>query len=272
MTGLGGGPDRLTARGVRMAYDGAEVVRGVDLALRDGEILAIVGPNASGKSTLLRGLARLMRPTVGAVLLDGADIRRRPTRDVARVLGLLPQQPVAPDGITVAELVDRGRHPHRGWLRGSGDDRRAVAAALDATGTADLADRLVDGLSGGQRQRVWIAMAVAQEPEVLLLDEPISFLDVAHQIDVLELLCDLNRRRGTSIAMVLHDLNLASRYAQRLAVMAEGRVVAAGRPAEVLTESVLREAFGLDARLMRCPVGGTPIVVPVRRFRGPAAP
>lgn len=261
---------RLAARGLRMAYDGTEVVRGVDLELHDGEVVAIVGANASGKSTLLRGMARLMRPAAGVVLLDGGDIRRRPTRDVARTLGLLPQHPVAPEGITVAELVERGRHPHRGRLRGGRGDREAVAAAVDATGIGELAHRAVDTLSGGQRQRVWIAMALAQEPEVLLLDEPISFLDVAHQIDVLDLLAEVNARRGTTIAMVLHDLNLASRYAHRLAVVADGRVAAAGPPGEVLTREVLRAAFGLDARLMRCPVSGTPIVVPVGRFRGPS--
>ncbi|MCC6831052.1 MAG: ABC transporter ATP-binding protein [Thermoleophilia bacterium] len=258
----------MSATGVRLAYDGTEVVRGADLELRAGEVVAVVGPNASGKSTLLRGMARLMRPTAGTVVLDGGDIRRRPTREVARMLGLLPQHPVAPEAITVAELVERGRHPHRGWLTAGRGDREAVASALEATGTADLAHRAVDTLSGGQRQRVWIAMALAQEPEVLLLDEPISFLDVAHQIDVLDLLAEVNARRGTTIAMVLHDLNLASRYAHRLAVVAGGRVIATGTPDEVLTLGVLREAFGLDARLMRCPVSGMPIVVPVGRFPG----
>jgi iron complex transport system ATP-binding protein len=207
------------------------------------------------------------------VTLDGGDIHRLPTREVARVLGLLPQQPHAPDGIGVAELVRRGRHPHRGWLGGSrSDDDRVVAEALAATDTLAFADRAVDELSGGQRQRVWIAMALAQDPEILLLDEPTSFLDVAHQIDVLDLLTALNRERGTTIVMVLHDLNLAARYADHLVVMAAGRIVRAGAPAEVLTAEAVRDAFGLEARVVPDPVCGAPLVVPIGRFHGASPP
>ncbi|WP_246551298.1 ABC transporter ATP-binding protein [Miltoncostaea oceani] len=263
------GHHELVARGLVLGYDGRRVVDGLDLAVPDGRITAVVGANASGKSTLMRGIARVMRPDAGTVTLDGRDVHGLPTREVARVLGLLPQQPHAPDGITVGELVRRGRHPHQGWLRRAhSDDDRVVAAALTATDTIDLVDRAVDELSGGQRQRVWIAMALAQDPEILLLDEPTSFLDVAHQIDVLDLLMDLNRTRGTTIVMVLHDLNLAARYADHLVVMAGGALIAGGPPADVLTAETVRAAFGLEARVVPDPVCGAPMVVPVGRFHG----
>ncbi len=261
----------LIARGLQMAYDGRRVVHDLDLAVPDGRITAVVGANACGKSTLMRGIARVMRPEGGVVTLDGADIHRLPTRQVARVLGLLPQQPHAPDGISVGELVRRGRHPHQGWLsRSDSDDDRVVAAALSATDTLELVDRAVDELSGGQRQRVWIAMALAQDPDILLLDEPTSFLDVAHQIDVLDLLMQLNRERGTTIGMVLHDLNLAARYADHLVVMAKGEVVTEGPPADVLTPATVRTAFGLEARIVPDPICGAPMVVPFGRFHGTA--
>ncbi|WP_246496310.1 ABC transporter ATP-binding protein [Miltoncostaea marina] len=263
----------LRAAGLSLAYDGARVVHDLDLAVPDGRVTVIVGANASGKSTLLRGLARIMRPAAGAVTLDGDDIHRLPTKQVARIVGLLPQQPQAPDGITVADLVARGRHPHGGWLRGSrGDDDRIVAEALAATGTLALAGRRVDELSGGQRQRVWIAMALAQDPEILLLDEPTTFLDIAHQIDVLDLLHELNRGRGTTVVMVLHDLNLSARYADHLVVMAAGRIVAAGPPGEVISPATVGDAFGLEARVVEDPVCGAPMVVPVGRVHRAPAP
>jgi iron complex transport system ATP-binding protein len=261
------GPHELAARGLRLAYDGAPVVHDLDLAVPDGAVTAIVGANACGKSTLLRGLARIMRPRSGAVTLDGADIHRLPTKEVARTVGLLPQSPTAPDGIRVADLVARGRHPHQGVLRRwSREDDEVVAAALTATGTQELADRPVDALSGGQRQRVWIAMALAQDPDILLLDEPTSFLDVAHQVDVLDLLAELNHLRGTTVVMVLHDLNLAARYADHMIAMAAGRIVTRGTPAEVMTPETIRGAFGLEARVVADPVCGTPMMVPVGRF------
>ncbi len=270
MTAPGGraAPRELAARGLRLAYDGAPVVHDLDLVVPGGAVTAIVGANACGKSTLLRGLARIMRPRGGLVTLDGRDIHRLPTREVARMVGLLPQGPTAPDGIRVADLVARGRHPHQGVLRrwSAGDDE-VVAAALAATGTAELADRPVDALSGGQRQRVWIAMALAQDPDVLLLDEPTSFLDVAHQVDVLDLLAGLNRTHGTTVAMVLHDLNMAARYADHMVAMAAGRIVRRGTPEEVMTPETIRDAFGLEARVVADPVSGTPMMVPVGRFR-----
>ncbi len=262
---------RLEAREVTLAYADRTVVDRLSLAVPDGRTTVVVGANACGKSTLLRGLARLLRPAGGSVLLDGAAIASLPSRQVARTLGLLPQDPVTPEGVSVVDLVGRGRHPHQAALRRwSRTDDEAVAAALTATGTLDLADRSVDELSGGQRQRVWIAMALAQETDLLLLDEPTTFLDLAHQLEVLDLLADLNRRRGTTVVMVLHDLNLAARYADHLVALCAGRVVAEGTPAEVLTEDTVREVLGLECRVVPDPVTGTPMVVPVGRLAAPA--
>lgn len=260
------GPTSLRVSGLELGYGTRTVVRDLSLEFPAGRITAIVGANACGKSTLLRATSRLLRPARGTVLLDGADIHRMPTKQLARRLGLLPQSPIAPEGITVVDLVGRGRHPHRSaFSRWSQEDDRAVAEALAATDITHLADRSVDELSGGQRQRVWIAMALAQETDVLLLDEPTTYLDVSHQIEVLDLLADLNAARGTTIVMVLHDLNLAARYADHLVAMAAGRLHAAGAPAEVLTEECVQEVFGLASRIARDPVSGTPLVVPIGR-------
>jgi iron complex transport system ATP-binding protein len=216
-------------------------------------------------------MARLLAPASGAVLLDGADIRRLPTKAVARVVGLLPQSPIAPEGVTVSELVGRGRYPHRSWARPwSSLDDAAVADALIATGIASLADRRVEELSGGQRQRVWIAMALAQEPDILLLDEPTTYLDAAHQIDVLDLLTDLGHR-GTAVVVVMHELNLATRYADHLIAMKDGGVVAAGAPRDIVTRELVDHVFGLDAAIIEDPVSATPLVVPIGRHRTAAA-
>lgn len=253
----------LEARGLTLAYGDHVVVEGLDIQVPPGRITAIVGPNGCGKSTLLRGLARLLPARGGAVLLDGEDVRRRPSKEVARVLGLLPQHPIAPEGIAVADLVGRGRHPHQRLLsRWGAHDYEVVARSLAATGTADLADRAVDELSGGQRQRVWIAMALAQETDILLLDEPTTFLDVTHQIEILDLLTDLNRERGTTIVMVMHDMNLAARYADHIFAMRAGRLVASGAPGPVMSEEMVREVFALDARVVPDPVSGTPLMLP----------
>jgi iron complex transport system ATP-binding protein len=258
----------LALRQVTLGYGDRTVVDTLDLTLPPGAVTAIVGANACGKSTLLRAMSRLLPPRSGHVLLDGKDVHRLPTREVARTLGLLPQSPVAPEGIVVGDLVARGRSPHQRLLsRWSRSDDAAVAEALALTGTADLADRAVDELSGGQRQRVWIAMALAQQTDVLLLDEPTTFLDVTHQIEVLDLLTDLNQRRGTTIAMVLHDLNLAARYADHLVAVASGRVHSAGPPHEVLSAEVVQAVFGLRSRVIPDPVSGTPLVVPIGRHR-----
>ncbi|HEV6953640.1 MAG TPA: ABC transporter ATP-binding protein [Promicromonospora sp.] len=261
----------LRAESVSLGYDGLRVIEGLDLTLPDGKITAVVGPNACGKSTLLRGMARLHPLDGGRVTLDGADIGSMSRKELARRVGMLPQSSVAPDGVRVAELVARGRYPHQGWFgRHSSDDDAVVATALESTGVAEIADRPVAELSGGQRQRVWIAMVLAQQTDIVLLDEPTTFLDVRHQLDLLDLLTELNRERGTTVAMVLHELNLAARYADHLVVMAGGRIVAEGAPGDVLTRQVVDEAFGLRAQVVPDPVAGSPLVVPVGRFHAGA--
>jgi iron complex transport system ATP-binding protein len=253
----------LTAEGLTLAYGDRVIVDDLDITFPAGRITAIVGANGCGKSTLLRALARLLPPKTGRVVLDGKALHELPSKEVARILGLLPQSPIAPEGIAVADLVGRGRHPHqRALARWSARDYEVVAEALASTGISDLADRSIDELSGGQRQRVWIAMALAQETDILLLDEPTTFLDVAHQVEVLDLLTDLNRDRGTTTVMVLHDMNMAARYADHLIALREGRVVAAGDPTAVMTAGLIREVFGLDALVVPDPVSGTPLVLP----------
>ena len=261
---------QLLAAGLDLAYGERQIVSALDISLPPGQLTVIVGANACGKSTLLRGLARLLTPARGAVYLDGKPIHQMPTRDVATILGVLPQSPIAPDAISVADLVGRGRYPHQGWFRRwTQDDDAAVAEALAATDTAELADRAVDELSGGQRQRVWIAMALAQETDLLLLDEPTTFLDINHQVEVLDLLTDLVRQRGRTIVVVLHDLNLACRYADHIVAMKAGRIVAEGRPVDVMTEGVVQDVFGMVSRVVVDPVSGTPMVVPVGRHHAP---
>jgi iron complex transport system ATP-binding protein len=257
---------RLETQGLALAYGDLPVVDDLTVAIPDGRITVIVGANGCGKSTLLRGMARLVHPVRGAVLLDGRSVHHTPSKEVARVLGLLPQAPVAPEGITVTDLVGRGRYPHQGWFRhwGAADDE-AVARALAATGTTDLADRRLEDMSGGQRQRVWIAMALAQETDLLLLDEPTTYLDLAHQIDVLDLLTDLNRQRGTTIVVVMHDLNLACRYADHMIAMVDGAVAAQGAPGDVVTRELVQRVFGLESLVVEDPVSRTPTIVPIGR-------
>lgn len=262
----------LNAEALEAGYGTRRILNDLDLAVSPGAITTIVGPNACGKSTLLRCFARLLRPTAGQVVLDGRSVRDIPTRELARRMGLLPQAPIAPDGITVADLVSHGRHPHQGMLsRWTSADDKAIAAALDATRTADIADREVDQLSGGQRQRVWIAMALAQETDILLLDEPTTFLDIAHQVEILDLLVDLNQARGTTIVMVLHDLNLAARYADHLVAIRRGDVHASGAPETIMTESMVKEVFGVACRIMPDPTSGKPMMLPLGRHRATPA-
>jgi len=258
----------LRAVGLTLAYGDDTVVEDLDVVVPDGRITVIVGPNACGKSTLLRGLARLLAPRSGHVMLDGTPLGDMRTIDVARVLGLLPQSPVAPDGITVGDLVGRGRYPHQGWFRQwSARDDQAVGAALAATRTAELAGRQLSSLSGGQRQRVWIAMVLAQDTDVLLLDEPTTFLDISHQIELLDLLVDLNRQAGKTIVLVLHDLNLACRYADHVIAMRAGRIVVEGPPADVVDAQVVEEVFGVPCAVVPDPLSGTPMIVPRGRHR-----
>ncbi|MDS9469151.1 ABC transporter ATP-binding protein [Paracoccus sp. MBLB3053] len=258
----------LVVADMSAGYGESTILTGLNLTIPPGKITAIVGANGCGKSTLLRTMSRLISPSRGSVLLDGKSVHRSPTRELARKLGLLPQSPIAPEGITVSDLVSRGRHPHHGLMsRWNKHDDEAVAKALAVTKTADLAERAVDELSGGQRQRVWIAMALAQETELLLLDEPTTFLDVCHQVEVLDLLTDLNHARGITIVMVLHDLNLAARYADCLVAMAGGRLHAHGHPDAVLTEENIHAVFGLRSRVIPDPVSGKPLVLPLGRHR-----
>ncbi|GAA1182413.1 ABC transporter ATP-binding protein [Nesterenkonia xinjiangensis] len=258
---------RLRAEAVSIGYDERTISEELSVEIPPDSFTVIIGPNACGKSTLLRALSRLLKTSAGDVLLDGKDISAYRTKEVSRRLGLLPQSSLAPDGISVADLVARGRAPHQGMLRQwSAQDERAVADALAATGTTELSPRLVDELSGGQRQRVWVALALAQETPLLLLDEPTTFLDIAHQIDLMELFTDLHLQ-GRTLVAVLHDLNQAARYATHLIAMKDGQVVATGEPAAVMTEALVEEVFGLRCRVLPDPVAGTPQVVPLGRDR-----
>jgi iron complex transport system ATP-binding protein len=254
---------RLEARELSLGYGDKPIVENLTLTVAHGAITAIVGPNACGKSTLLRGLARLLRPAGGQVILDGADITTLRTKEVARKLGLLPQSSIAPEGITVADLVARGRFPHQKLLRQySREDQRAVADAMAATEVTPLAGRPVDQLSGGQRQRVWVAMVLAQQTPLILLDEPTTFLDIAHQIELLDLFAELNAAKGSTIVAVLHDLNHACRFADQIVAMKDGSIVAQGDPSAVVTTELVEEVYGLECQIIDDPETGTPLVIP----------
>lgn len=261
-----GGATRLHADGLTLAYDQRTVATDLGVAIPDRSLTVVVGPNACGKSTLLRALARMLKPRQGAVYLDGQAITSYPSKEVARRLGLLPQSSIAPDGISVADLVARGRYPHQRLLRQwSREDEEAVVEAMAATRVTDLADRIVDELSGGQRQRVWLAMVLAQRTGILLLDEPTTFLDIAHQVEVLDLCAELHRERGHTLVVVLHDLNQACRYATNLLVMRDGAIVAGGAPSEIITAELVEHVFGLRCRVISDPETGTPLIVPAAR-------
>ena len=256
----------LSAENLAVGYDQREIIHDLSVRIPAGKISVIVGANACGKSTLLKALARLLKPSRGTVLLDGKSIHQIPTREVATRLGLLPQSPTAPEGITVADLVGRGRYPRQGWIRQwTAADDEAIADAMTSTDVLEIADRPIDELSGGQRQRVWIAMALAQETGILLLDEPTTFLDLTHQFEVLDLLVDLNKRDDRTIVLVLHDLNQACRFGDHLIAMKDGAIVAEGNPDEVITEQLVQDVFGLPVKVIPDPVAGTPMVVPLGR-------
>ncbi|MEX3611456.1 ABC transporter ATP-binding protein [Rothia sp. LK2588] len=262
---------QLRVRNVNLGYGSTPVIRDLSLDIPEGRITAIIGPNGCGKSTLLRGIARLLKPSAGSITLDGNDVFGFRGKEFARRVGLLPQSPVAPEGITVADLVSRGRFPYQGlFTRATAGDDEAVAWAMEATHTVDLADRVVSDLSGGQRQRVWIAMALAQQTDILLLDEPTTYLDLAHQVELLDLLSELNETRGTTMVMVLHELNLAARVADHLVAMKEGRIAAQGEAATVLTSDHLQQVFGLRAEVCDPLRDGSSVIVP--RPRSKAAP
>ncbi len=257
---------RLTGEALTLGYGDFRVADGLNVAIPDGKFTAIIGPNGCGKSTLLRTLSRLMKPLGGQVRLDGEAIQHFATKEVARRIGLLAQNASAPGDITVAELVARGRYPHQPlFTRWRDEDERAVQKAMAATGVTALADQSVDTLSGGQRQRAWIAMVLAQETSILLLDEPTTWLDISHQIDLLELLCTLNRDQGYTLAAVLHDLNQACRYANHLIALRDGKIIAEGAPSEIVDAALIEAIYGLRCMIIEDPVAGTPLVVPLGR-------
>ncbi|MEL4072622.1 ABC transporter ATP-binding protein [Ochrobactrum sp. GPK 3] len=256
--------DRLEALNIDVSYGDRQIIEDLSLRVPDGKFTVIVGPNACGKSTLLRTLARIIRPDKGSVILDGKQIERVPAREVARILGLLPQSSIAPNGIAVADLVARGRYPHQTFLqRWTEADDKAVNWAMQTARVDDLAARAVDELSGGQRQRVWIAMVLAQETPLLLLDEPTTFLDISHQIELLNLLRNLNRKQGNTIVAVLHDLNQACRYADHIVAMRQGHIVAEGNPRDIMTAELVETVFGLPCVVIDDPITGDPMVVPL---------
>ncbi|MFE3328423.1 ABC transporter ATP-binding protein [Streptomyces sp. NPDC059176] len=262
---------RLAAESVTLAYDQRIIAEQLSVDIPDNSFTVIVGPNACGKSTLLRALSRMLKPNQGRVLLDGQSIHSMPAKKVAKVLGLLPQSSIAPDGITVADLVARGRYPHQGLLRQwSRDDERIVRDSMAATGVDELADRYVDELSGGQRQRVWIAMALAQQTPLLLLDEPTTFLDIQHQLEILDLCAELHEAQGRTLVAVLHDLNQAARYATHLIAMRGGKIAAEGAPEDVVTADLVEQVFGVRVQVIDDPETATPLVVPLSRRRGGA--
>ncbi len=253
----------LHTQNLILSYDTLPIIDMLDVQVPLGKITALVGPNGCGKSTLLRGLARLLKPKGGSVLLDGKDIHAIATRELAKRMGILPQGPVAPEGLTVRELVAQGRYPHQSWLKQwQAEDEAAVNKALTITSMIELADRPVDALSGGQRQRAWIAMTLAQETEIILLDEPTTFLDLSHQIEVLKLLERLNKEESRTIVMVVHDLNHATRHAQHIIALHNGKIAAAGDPKQVVTHALLQEVFHVKADILRDPRLDVPICVP----------
>lgn len=256
----------LQANSLVAGYDHKVIINGMDVTIPPNKISVIIGANACGKSTLLKTLARLIHPSKGQVILDGKNISSIPPKTLARDLGLLPQSPIVPEGITVADLVSRGRYPYQSLLKGmSQKDFDAVEQALDRMGITDLANRNVEELSGGQRQRVWIAMALAQETDILLLDEPTTFLDITYQIEILDLLTDLNHKCNTTIVMVLHDINLSARYADHIFALKNGSLVAQGAPKDMIDEALIEKVFGLSCRVMEDPLSGAPFVIPKGR-------
>ncbi|WP_078378722.1 ABC transporter ATP-binding protein [Sutcliffiella halmapala] len=248
-------------------YDNNTVIQGVDLDIPSNKISVIIGANGCGKSTLLKTLSKLIKPTSGIITLDGRPISKIPPKQLARVLGLLPQSPIVPEGITVADLVGRGRFPHQSLLSGwSKKDYEAVAEAMRIMDITEFANHNIDELSGGQRQRVWIAMALAQQTDILFLDEPTTFLDITYQVEILDLLTDLNRKYGTTIVMVLHDINLSARYADHIFALQDGKLVVEGDPSKVITSTIVKEIFGLDCTVIKDPISGSPLVIPIGRY------
>ncbi|CAH1220528.1 putative siderophore transport system ATP-binding protein YusV [Paenibacillus auburnensis] len=254
-------------------YDHKTVIHDVSLVIPSNKISVIIGSNGCGKSTLLKTMARLIKPTSGKITLDGKAISKIPPKQLARVIGLLPQSPIVPEGISVADLVGRGRYPHQSLLSGwSKKDYEAVAEAMTLMDITEFANHNIDELSGGQRQRVWIAMALAQQTDILFLDEPTTFLDITYQVEILDLLTDLNRKHGTTIVMVLHDINLSARYADHIFALHNGKLVAEGEPSQVITDTLVKDIFGLDSMVIKDPIAGSPMVVPKGRYHAAYGP
>jgi iron complex transport system ATP-binding protein len=253
----------LKTENLTLSYGDKIIIDGLDLEIPKGKITVFIGSNGCGKSTLLRSLARLLKPKSGTVLLDGKAIKNLSTKEIAKQLAILPQTPLAPEGLSVRQLVRQGRYPYQNWLQQwSEEDERQVNAALEATRMMPFADRMVDSLSGGQRQRAWIAMTLAQQTETILLDEPTTYLDLTHQIEVLDILFELNESEGRTIVMVLHDLNLACRYAHHIVALHEGKIYAQGSPEEIITQEMVQTVFGLDCDIIQDPLYGTPLCIP----------
>ncbi|APH06822.1 ABC transporter ATP-binding protein [Bacillus weihaiensis] len=252
--------------GLTAGYDHKTILHDVSISIPSNKISIIIGSNGCGKSTLLKTMARLIKPISGNVILDGKPLNKIPPKQLARVLGLLPQSPIVPEGITVADLVGRGRYPHqslfKGWTKA---DYEAVAEAMDMMKITEFADRNIDELSGGQRQRVWIAMALAQQTDILFLDEPTTYLDITYQVEILDLLTDLNRKYGTTIVMVLHDINLSARYADYIFALDQGKLAAEGEPSDVISSTLIHDIFGLNCTVINDPISGSPFVVPIGR-------
>jgi iron complex transport system ATP-binding protein len=259
---------KLETRSLTLAYGDQRIIDNLDFTVPEGRITVLIGANGSGKSTLLRSMARLLKPLSGSVLLDGKDIFRSPTKETARKLAILPQGPAAPEGITVLQLVKQGRYPYQSWMQQwSAEDERYVREALEATRMTPFAERAVDALSGGQRQRAWIAMTLAQGTKTVLLDEPTTYLDLTHQIEILDLLFELNEREGRTIVMVLHDINLACRYAHHLVAVKDRGIYAQGEPERIVTAEMIRNVFQLEAHIMNDPIYGTPFCLPSGKGR-----
>ncbi|MBT0725858.1 ABC transporter ATP-binding protein [Rosenbergiella australiborealis] len=257
-------PSRLAASDLTLAYENKIVTEHLSVTIPDGEFTVIIGPNACGKSTLLKALSRIIKPSAGQVILDGQAIQQRPAKEIARQLGLLPQNSHTPSGITVADLVGRGRYPHQSLFGGwRAEDSQAVADAMVATHIEHLAERPVEQLSGGQRQRVWIAMVLAQQTPLLLLDEPTTWLDITHQIELMELLRELNQNHGRTLVVVLHELNQACRYATHLIAMRDGEIIAQGKPNDIISAELIEQVYGLKSVIIADPIAGTPMIVPI---------
>ena len=258
----------LQSQKLSLGYGDKTIINNIDLDIPEGKITTLIGANGCGKSTLLRSMARLLKPKSGCVLLDGREVFTSSTKEIAKRLAILPQGPVAPEGMSVMQLVRQGRYPHQSWLKQwSEEDERCVMEALAATNMSEFAERTVDSLSGGQRQRAWIAMTLAQNTPVILLDEPTTYLDMSHQVEILDLLFDLNRNSGRTVVMVLHDMNLASRYSDNIVAVKDGEIYASGEPETVMTTELVEQVFGLDSQIIPCPMFGTPTCVPVGKGR-----